>query len=96
MDKKGKMDETELKPCPFCGGQMSPPVMCFRHPYDQPYLDWLKANKMLPAIATGFNRGFKARCYHCGAETGAGMTRREAAKKWNRRAQFASGGEDGK
>ena len=25
----------ELKPCPFCGGEMEPAVMCYQHPYDQ-------------------------------------------------------------
>lgn len=30
------MNENEkLKPCPFCGGEMEPTVMCYQHPYDQ-------------------------------------------------------------
>lgn len=52
------MDEIKLEPCPFCGGEMSPTVMCFQHLYDQSYLDWLKENKMLPPVMTGFNSGF--------------------------------------
>ena len=47
----------ELKPCPFCGGEMKPAVMCYQHPYDQSYMDWLKANGILPPIMTGFNSG---------------------------------------
>lgn len=25
----------ELKPCPFCGGEMEPTVMYYQHPYNQ-------------------------------------------------------------
>ena len=81
------MDGIKLKPCPFCGGEMSPAVMCFQHPYDQSYLDWLKENKMLPPVMTGFNSGFAVHCYHCGAKTGGRATKQEAAEAWNNRAR---------
>ncbi len=76
----------ELKPCPFCGGEMEPAVMCYQHPYDQSYMDWLKANGILPPIMTGFNSGYVVRCYHCGAESAERSTKERAAETWNRRA----------
>lgn len=75
----------ELKSCPFCGGEMEPAVMCYQHPYDQSYMDWLKANGILPPIMTGFNSGYVVRCYHCGAESAERSTKERAAEMWNRR-----------
>ena len=76
-----------LKPYPFCGGEMEPEVMCFQHPYSQDYLDWLKENDILPPVMTGFNSGYIVRCYHCGAESSERSTKELAAKMWNRRAK---------
>lgn len=92
MNSKGKMasetkarDRPGLKQCPFCGGEMEPEVMCFQHPHDQSYYDWMKEKGILPPIMTGFHSGFVVRCYHCGAQTAERSSKELAAKEWNRR-----------
>ncbi len=73
----------KLLPCPFCGGEMSPIVMCVDKRYTDEDVEMYHKNGRF----TGFN-DYIIRCYHCGAISPSGSaTKEQAISAWNRRAK---------
>lgn len=78
------MAMTELKPCPFCGTDLSefPQVMTVKPVRTDEYLlEKLKRNQII-----GSDAGYNVFCVQCGCLGARGMDRKEAIEKWNRRA----------
>lgn len=78
----------ELKPCPFCGTNLSefPEVMTIPPVRSEEYLlAKLKHKKII-----GSDVGYAVKCCKCGATGKRGISRDEASKNWNMRAKDGS------
>lgn len=75
----------ELKPCPFCGTNLSvfPQVMTVRPVRSEEYL----LAKLEHKLIIGSDAGYNVFCVKCGVLGARGMTKEEAIEKWNRRAK---------
>lgn len=78
------MSEIRLKPCPFCGRDLSkfPEVMTVLPVHSEEYL----ISEMQHEKIIGSDKGYAVNCIKCGAVGARGMTKEEAVKKWNTRA----------
>lgn len=77
------MSKIELKPCPFCGTNLDefPEVMTVMPVRIEEYLlAKLKHEKII-----GSDAGYNVFCVKCGCLGARGMTKEEAAIKWNSR-----------
>lgn len=76
---------TELKPCPFCGMDLStsnfPQVMTVRPVRSEEYL----IAKMEHKKIIGSDAGYAVTCIQCGSTGRRGMSKTEAIKYWNQR-----------
>jgi hypothetical protein len=74
---------TELKPCPFCGKDLSniPTVMAVQRKYPKTYLDYLRSIGQF----LGSDKDYCVRCIRCGAEGATKNTADRAIEAWNRR-----------
>lgn len=85
-DEQWQADEAiakELKPCPFCGAKLSefPFYMIIQPVHSEAYL----LAKLFKQRFLGNDNGFAVKCITCGSQGARGLTRQEAAEKWNRR-----------
>lgn len=80
----------ELKPCPFCGTDLSskffPQVMTVRPVHSEEYLI-AKLNK---GHFLGSDNYYSVQCIQCGASGARGLTKEHAIEAWNRRADNGS------
>lgn len=83
------MSEIRLKPCPFCGRDLSkfPEVMTVLPVHSEEYLIAEMQHKKI----IGSDKGYAVNCIKCGAVGARGVTKEEAVKKWNERADEKHG-----
>jgi len=76
------MPEIKLKPCPFCGCELSefPEVMIVHRDYTDDYIDW----KHSKGDFVGSN-DYRVHCENCGARGRSATTKEKAVEAWNRR-----------
>ena len=81
------MNSENLKPCPFCGGELEDSLGPLRHPFSQEYLDLLKANNRWDnALSFNAEENWQVYCYHCGCAGKYDSSKIVAIESWNRRA----------
>lgn len=78
----------ELKPCPFCGTDMTeyPEVMSIPPVRTDEYLLAKLEHKQI----IGSDAGYAVKCCKCGSTGKKGMSREEATEYWNMRADDGS------
>ena len=78
----------KLKPCPFCGCDMTefPEFMAIPPVHTEEYLLAKFEHKKI----IGSDAGYAVECCKCGAVGRRGMSRKEAAENWNMRADDGS------
>lgn len=77
------MSELKIKPCPFCGTDLSeyPKVMTVQPVRSDEYLLAKLEHKKI----IGSDAGYNVFCVQCGCLGARGMSQEEAVTKWNKR-----------